>query len=51
MELEPMIELKSKIETLAKKSTEATNPADAMHLTQAALNLAQAFATLKSVKE
>jgi|TARA_R110000803_G_scaffold46103_2_gene96832 hypothetical protein len=51
MELEPMIELKSKIEILAKKSTEATSPADAMHLSQAALNLAQACATLKSVKE
>ena len=46
-----MIELKEKIEALAKKSTETTKPGDAMHLAQAALNLAQAFATIKSIKE
>jgi hypothetical protein len=42
--------LKTAIEALAKKSSEAEKPGDAMQLAQAALNLAHAAATLFNMK-
>jgi hypothetical protein len=43
-------DLKRAIEALAKKSSEAEKPGDAMQLAQAALNLAHAAATLHNIK-
>lgn len=43
-------QLKTAIDELAKKSTEATKPGDAMQFAQAALNLAHAAITLHNMK-
>lgn len=43
-------QLKKAIEELAKKSSAADKPGDAMQLAQAALNLAHAAATLFNMK-
>ncbi len=44
-------ELKTEIETLAKKSSEQEKPGDAMQFAQAALNLAHAAAILQNMEK